>query len=358
MAGVEFYSGMLVPAFVNSHCHLELSHMSGAIPEGGGFVGFARGMAANRDLCSEEQRLRAIAAADASMWHQGIAAVADVSNSAATFSVKAQSHIRYHTFLELFGLGSDLESLRSTAHEAVAMGLSFSTTPHSVYLVEDDAFRRAVKGFGAEESPGNGKCAGNAGTNRPPLSIHFMESAGEGDLFRCRGEMWEWLAERGQKPEFAGRYASPADRLVALVPSDRNVMLIHDCLVTEEDIDKIMSHFTARVTWVLCPHSNRYITGLRPPVELLRRKGLNVAIGTDSLASNHSLDMVAELHELSGVPLADLLHWATLGGATALGYDTFLGSFERGKHPGVALLTGVDWDKMSLTPNARLKRIL
>lgn len=57
-AGVEFYSGILLPGMVNAHCHLELSCLRGAIPAGGGFAAFARGMGAQRGRFDEEQRRR------------------------------------------------------------------------------------------------------------------------------------------------------------------------------------------------------------------------------------------------------------------------------------------------------------
>ena len=74
-AGVEFYNGILVPDFVNAHCHLELSYLKGAIPQGGGFTAFARGMGEVRGLKGPEERQLAAAEADRRMWRQGIGGV-------------------------------------------------------------------------------------------------------------------------------------------------------------------------------------------------------------------------------------------------------------------------------------------
>ena len=63
-------------------------------------------MGAQRGRFDEEQRRRAIEAADARMWREGVAAVGDVANGESTFAVKARSAIRYRTFAELFGLQS------------------------------------------------------------------------------------------------------------------------------------------------------------------------------------------------------------------------------------------------------------
>lgn len=351
VAGAEFYSGILVPGFVNSHCHLELSYMRGAIPPSGGYLGFAQGMSGMRNEFALVDRMAAVSAADAMMWRQGISAVADISNGITSFDTKSQSRIHYHTFLELFGLGSDISldsSLASAEKAASVRRLDCSATPHSIYSLEDEAFRQAVEGFPAGIHDGK----------KSPLSVHFMESPEEALLFKKEGGMWDWYSQRGIVPQFVERYASPAERLVSLTPPDRDIMLIHDCCMTEEDYDIIADHFTGTVTWVLCPRSNKYITGLTPPVELLRRKGARIAVGTDSLASNHSLDMAAELREFSGVPLEELLGWATFSGAETLGLHDTLGDFRPGMKPGVTLLTGIDWQTMSLTPDSRSERIL
>ena len=88
MPGTEFYSGVLAPGLVNAHCHLELSYLRGAIPEGCGFAGFAGAMGQVRERFGPEERLRAVAAADAAMWQAGVQAVGDISNGDTTFSVK------------------------------------------------------------------------------------------------------------------------------------------------------------------------------------------------------------------------------------------------------------------------------
>ena len=68
-----------------------------------------------------------------------------------------------------------------------------------------------------------------------------------------------------------------------------------------------------------------------------------IVIGTDSLASNHQLSVLEELNTLQHffpkVGLQELLQWATLNGAKALQLEEMLGSFEKGKTPGILLIT-------------------
>ena len=315
-AGVEFYPGILIPGLVNAHCHLELSHLRGTISSGGGFEAFVEGMkAAERD-----DRQNAAESWDMAMWAEGVQAVGDVCNGAGTFALKRRSHIRYHNFIEIFGAAADPARAFALCDEARAMGLAATVTPHSLYSLSRENFAAAVD-------------CNTGGDNSQLLSIHFMESDFE--------------------------VSSPAERLVAQTPRERPVILVHNCTVTQRDIDIVTGHFTLPVTWVLCPGSNRYISGLTPPVELLHRNNLNIAVGTDSLASNETLSPIRELFLLQGMaPLVKLLSWATLGGAKALGMDDTLGSIEVGKSPGLVLLTGVDFHTMTLTENAHTQRIM
>ena len=136
-------------------------------------------------------------------------------------------------------------------------------------------------------------------------------------------------------------------------------MLVHNCYLTPEDIDVIMNHFTAPVYWVLCPRSNSYISGLEPrSVALMRARGLNICIGTDSLASNWSLSILEELKCFKDVPLDELLSWATLGGAKALGLDHALGVVEAGRRCGIVNISGVNLESMSLTDAYVARRLL
>lgn len=330
----EFHAGLLIPGLVDAHCHLELSYLRGAIPPGGGFAAFARSMGEVRGRATEEERRRAVGAADAELQREGVVAVGDIANGDQAFPVKSSSAIRYRTFAEVFGLGT-----RTTERQRPLLAYPHtSLTPHSVYSVQDELFRDVCR------------------EGDTPLSIHFLESPAEKELFRRRGPLWEWYCRSGMSCDFL-HYGSPAERLVRSVPRNRPVILVHACMTEQEDIDRIMNHFTAPVHWCLCPRSNRYISGLRPPVELLRRNGLHICVGTDSLASNERLSPLEELKSLPEVPLDERLRWATAAGAAALGIDDRLGSVEPGKRPGLLLLSGIDYERMQLTDRSTLSRI-
>ena len=140
--------------------------------------------------------------------------------------------------------------------------------------------------------------------------------------------------------------------------SDRPLLLVHGTFASQQEIESLAERFGDRLSWVLCPRSNDYIEGARPPVETLRRAGVRSALGTDSLSSNETLSIVEELKMLRSVPLDEALRWATLGGAEALGIDLWAGSFVPGKRPGAVLLGGIDFRTTTLRDDAFSRRIL
>lgn len=296
MAQTMFHSGTIIPKMVNAHCHLELSYLKGEIPRGCGFAGFAAHLKRVRDNFSEEQRLQAIAAADRKMASEGIAAVGDIANGEESFLAHKTDQIEYHTFAEVYGYKDNMQQA-----EALLQHPNTSLTPHSTYSLQSESFARVV-----EHSQGR------------PLSIHLLESESERELYRGEGGLAEWYRAMGWEWDFTRMYASPVERLIAQIPPHRELLLVHCCYITEEEVERLTDHFS-KVTFVLCPASNDYISGVLPPAEMLYRKGCRVAIGTDSLASAESLSMWDNLSLLRGVPAEVAVKWATEGGAEALG---------------------------------------
>lgn len=347
--GIEFFSGILVPGFVNAHCHLELSYLKGMIPPGTGLEGFVHRIAQVRHDATEAERVRAADVQDSLMRREGVVAVGDICNDAFAFPLKQRSKIHYLNFIEIFGSDPSvaeraLRRGREVAGEAERAGQPYALTPHATYSVSEGLFGGIV----------------GANPAWKPLSVHFMESEAERLLFRGEGAFAERYHAEGLAVDFT-RYASPADRLVSSVPAETPLLLIHNTFVSEEDIDRINGHFK-EVTWVVCPRSNDYIEGSFPPIDLLRRKGCRIAVGTDSLSSNTSLSPVEELKLLAArkpeLPLAELIEWQTWNGAEALGITSWAGSFETGKSPGAVLIDHIDWDKMALTPESTARRIV
>ena len=336
IASVEFYPGILIPGMVNAHSHLELAYLRGAIAEGTGFAGFAREIGRVRGNFTTKERLHAASVADSEMWHEGVEAVMDIANDEMIMPIKEHSKIEYHTLFELFGLNT-----KSAAnHRAMAEKYQHADiTAHSTYSLQDDLFSDIAR------------------LGKETLSVHLLESEDETALYNKKGALWEWYTRMGWECDFLG-YGSPAKRIAESVPAERRTMLVHGCQATAEDVKLLNGHFTTPPTWVLCPESNRYISGIKPPVAMFREMGAQIAIGTDSLASARHLSMVENMRLLGDIPLAELLTYATLNGAKAIGIADRKGSIEVGKSPGLAVISGVDFQTMRLTPESESRRIL
>ena len=340
LAQTEFYAGALCAGFVNAHSHIELSYLRGAIERGSGFAGFARQIGAVRGNFTPEEREQALRTADAVMWAQGVDAVADIANGATSMEMKTQSPIRYTTFGEVFGLNSTTEPMLRLQAEWPEVIL----TPHSTYSLQEETFRQIVEA-GAEADA--------------PLSIHFMESEAEAALYRGEGSLNDWYTRMGWQCDFLD-YGSPTRRIIASVPATRRVLLVHNCYVQREDIEQLQAHFGENLFWVVCPASNDYISGIKPPIDLLREMDCRICIGTDSLASNERLEMVGEMKYFRDVPLRELVRWATWNGAEALGVQGQVGELAVGRRSGIVLLEGIEADadgELWLTEQTKSKRL-
>ena len=138
--------------------------------------------------------------------------------------------------------------------------------------------------------------------------------------------------------------------------------------MSQEDIDFIKKEYPAndqRSTinvqpfFCLCPNANLYIEKRLPPVDLLRSNNMLMVLGTDSYASNWQLSILEEMKTLQralDLPLAELLKWGTLNGAIALRKTRQLGSFDKGKTPGVVLIDKLQ--EMRFAGDAKARKLL
>ncbi len=140
----------------------------------------------------------------------------------------------------------------------------------------------------------------------------------------------------------------------------KNVLLVHNTFIRQADIDFINANKPAEqnVSFCLCINANKYIEDDLPPVALLRKNNCQIVLGTDSLASNHQLNILAEIKTLQQnfpfVPLEEMLGWATLNGANALQLAGQFGSFNPGKKPGIVLIENVNGNDISAATSRRI----
>ncbi|MBO4633972.1 MAG: amidohydrolase family protein [Bacteroidales bacterium] len=331
--GEAVEEGILAPGFVNAHCHVELSYLKGRFRKGTGMAGFIDQINALRDSSSMEEKVAALRSAMDSMWQQGVSAMADISNCADSFAVKAAHPMYTRTFLEVFGAEpaacqSVMDGVLALQAQARAMGLDAAPTPHSCYTM----------------SPELVTASSAAGLKDGFLSFHSEESGEEQEMMRYgRGPMWDNRVRNGiPTPPVTGTSSLEyfLERLKAgvAVPVQGNVLLVHECALTAEGA-QAARQVLAHPYFCVCPLSNLFIHNILPPIPLMRESGIPICVGTDSLSSNDQLNMLSELECLQTafpeVSMQELLEWACLNGARFLGLEDRLGSLEPGKKPGI-----------------------
>ncbi len=352
-ASLEYHKGVLVPGFINTHCHLELSHMRGMVDTGTGLIPFITDVVTRRNFPAE-LIAEAIERAQQEMLDGGIVAVGDISNTTDTFVAKARGLLRYYTFVELFDFLQDAGADKAMSdwlpvYEAApsADGHDKALVPHAPYSVSPTLFQKIAQA--------------NAG-RRVTVSIHNQETPDENELFlHGKGGFFDFYRRFGIDLSAFQPTGQPSIyfALQHLDPEQRT-LFVHNTLTTAADI-RAAQAWSANVFWATCPNANLYIENRLPNYRYFLETNARLTIGTDSLTSNWQLSVLEEMKTIARyqryVPFEALLRWATLNGAQALGFDDTLGSLEVGKKPGLVLLTGLD-DAGRLSASASVRRLL
>ncbi len=349
--GVEFFEGALIPGLVNTHCHLELSHLFNVIPPHTGLHHFVEKVIQSRGA-TQEVVLEAMKQADQQMLRNGIVAVGDISNSIVSKAVKLSSELYYHTFVEILGFDPEKASdimKRGEELKSAFEPLSASINPHAPYSVSKELFAEIRR---------------YSSSTANLISIHNQETADENLFFeKKQGAFLKLYALLGLNIDFFK--ASGKTSLQTVLPElpSGKTLLVHNTLTTAADVE-IAKAAHQKLYWCLCPNANLYIENRLAAVKMLQDAGVKLTLGTDSLASNHQLSILAEMCTLQqNIKLAkdpaaqqhpylsfeDLLRWGTLNGAEFLGISEQYGSFEPGKKPGVNLIQGMVGQQLSST---------
>jgi aminodeoxyfutalosine deaminase len=347
--GVEFYNGIIIPGFVNCHCHLELSYLKGIIPHGTGLAEFISLIRTSGGAGSEYVKPPALRA-DNEMYNEGISLCADICNTDSTFDIKKKSRIKYINLLEVFGIDPRkaihrLDEILKVSGVAESYGLPYQIVPHSAYSVSLTLFRLIREMMEL---------------NRV-TSIHFMETEAEKMILeKHSGPLMDSYRESGLPEGVPELVRDHAEAVLSEITLSGNLILVHNTFADRNTLELVKKR--RNLFWCLCPCSNIYIEDHLPPVNLLNEENCTIVTGTDSLASNSRLSILDEIRTLQdhfpSVSLEDLVQWATINGARALGQEKWFGSVEPGKKPGLILLQDVDIQNMKLLPESCIKRLI
>jgi aminodeoxyfutalosine deaminase len=344
MAGsdFEFYTGILSPGFINCHCHLELSHLKGMIPEKQGLVNFVSSIVSVRRQ-PKEIILEAIIAAESEMSKQGIVGVGDICNSGDTIQLKSEKHLDYYNFIEVLGWAPNLaleryETARKLEQLFITSGSDpgkISVSPHAPYSVSDDLWKLILPDF-------TGKT----------ITIHNQESAAENEYFRfSTGDLTRMYSLMNiDSSHFKAPGSNSLPYFLSKLKNASNILLVHNTYMEVTDL-KLALEFKNKVFFCFCPGANLFIENRLPDLKLFQKYDAQIVLGTDSLASNHQLSILEEMKILKkwypATPTSSLLVYATSNGAKALSFDKKLGDFTTGKKPGVVWIQNTEGGEIS-----------
>ena len=330
---IQQLKGLLSPGFVNAHCHLELSHLKNVIPPHTGLQEFVKQIVSLRKV-EEHVIADAIEKAEDEMFQNGIVAVGDICNTLDTLEQKIKHRIAYYSFVELY----DLDPTR--AHDKIIAGINIQNTfqenciraslvPHAPYSVSFNLWKLLTEHFESHT-----------------ITMHNQETKDENDFFETKTGSFLGMYERTKVSLdfFEPTGLTSVRSVLPYFKKAQRSILVHNSFTSVEDIQTVQKEMPNSF-WCICANANQYIEQTMPPIELLRSQKATIVMGTDSYASNWSINMLDEIktiqNHLPQIPLDELLGWATLNGAKALQMDKGIGSFEKGKKPGIVLIEGL-----------------
>lgn len=335
---IKYHKGIIIPGFVNAHCHLELSHLYHKMPEHTGLIGFIKQLQTIRNQAIEQIEEACI------NWQQimlenGIVAVGDICNGSNSLKAKQKGLLHYHNFIELFSFNP------SKANDSLLHGQSLLKQFNQINTVQFNKF------FTASISPHAPYSTSlelvQLITNLPnenhlPLFIHNQESAAELEMYKyASGDFIEMLHSFGISTEhWKTKPAGSMLTIAQLLQKNTKMLWVHNTFTSSDEL-KAVVQLIPDSYFCLCPNANLFIENKLPDFNIFRPYTNQVCLGTDSLASNHNLSIISEMQSIqanANIDFETLLQWATMNGAKALGLEQTIGSIEPGKKPGLNLI--------------------
>lgn len=316
---IDLGETILLPGLVNAHCHLDYTGMAGKLPPPKNFTDWIPQMLAAKAAWSYADYAKSWLDGAKQLLQTGATTVADIEAVPELLpEVWNSTPLRIFSFLEMTGVRSKrepreilddaVEKIDSLAHPRCRAGLS----PHAPYSTSPELLRLSTE---------------IAREKNLRVTTHVAESEQEFEMFaRARGEMFRWLKKNGRDNSDCG-CGTPVQHLERTGLLGENFLAVHANYLAESDFDLLAKNKTSVVH---CPRSHDYFGHKKFPLEKLVKSGVNICLGTDSLATvrkngkeNPDLNLFREMQTLAQtnpqLPPQTILQMATTNGARALG---------------------------------------
>jgi 5-methylthioadenosine/S-adenosylhomocysteine deaminase len=323
----------ILPGFVNTHSHLELTVMRGLLEEADFREWIMRLTDIKLTCLSSEDLLDSARLGALESIRSGVTSSGDTCDSGFALDAMVESGMRGVVFQEIFGPAAEQadESLAKLEEKVARLvervgdagRVRVGVSPHAPYTVSADLFARVAR------------LATERGLR---VAIHAAESEAEERFVRAgEGPFAERLRARGIEWNAPG--VSTIAYLERLGVLEAKPLVIHAVRATDEDLDAL-ARSGSRIAH--CPKSNAKFGHGIAPLAAMREREIAVGLGSDSVASNNVVDLLDEARAATllaraarcdsrALTACDALELATIGGARALGLDTSVGTLEAGK---------------------------
>lgn len=315
-ADIDFGDAVIIPGLVNAHTHLDLSGAVGATPPSTDYISWLRQVIAFRRAMSADDVQAAIDTGLAESMRSGTTLIGDISGDGSSWAPIAASPLRAVVFRELIGLPKD-RAEQAWQSAQTWLGTTRETSACRPGLSAHAPYSARISLI---------KAAAHAGL---PCAIHLAEFAGERELLVDHAGLFVPFLQEFAAWDPLGLAKGP-EHVLRLLEGSAPVLAVHCNYLAES------AAIPANVSLVYCPRTQAAFGHPLFPLSRWLQRGVNVALGTDSLASNPDLSVLEEMRfvrrrhpELEGTAILQL---ATLAGALALGFGNECGSLAAGKH--------------------------
>jgi cytosine/adenosine deaminase-related metal-dependent hydrolase len=330
----------ILPGLINSHTHLEFSNLRQPLGKVGmAFADWIRLVVNSRQARlagsdgdpiafgvseSVECGVTALGEIASSPWQRELSLPLEVTEFCEVICFRRdRDHQRYRTAVKAVTCASDETAPSVHWTDTLRPGIS----PHTPYTVRPELIQQCVK-YSAERSI--------------PLAIHLAETREELQLLKhSTGPMVDLMQEFDQwDPDEIPRNTRPLNYLKTLAQAHR-ALVIHGNYLDDDEIDFLAAHVD-RMSAIYCPRTHAFFHHEPYPLTKMLAAGVNVALGTDSRASNPDLSILSEMRFAAAqhlaVPPTTLLRMITVYGARALGRDSETGTLTPGKLADLAIV--------------------
>lgn len=317
---IDLGEQILMPGLINAHCHLDYTNLRGKIPRTPSFANWIRSINTEKEKLSGEDYVASINAGFAEMIRFGTTTIANLT-AFPELIARIRSPVRTWWFAELINVRdpSQTDPLLDRAIELLGRTEHWGLAPHALFTASPDLFQRSEK-IACERDV--------------LLTTHIAESDEEMQMsVDGAGPLCDFLSELGVDL-FEAENRTPVEQMLHCTGSisDR-WLLVHLNSILDSDLELLAAQ-QAKPHVVHCPRSHEYFG--HPPFafEPLRKRGFNVCLGTDSLASNDDLSLFSEMRQFqqtySGVSPREILELVTINAAATLRQENVLGRIRPG----------------------------